>query len=165
MLRHLTRNLLITITLIIAALTCKGQKQVTDKIYWAALEAYTHYSDTAYYFKSPPYIPPATKRAIYLKQQDYVDSIPKEINGYPIILITSNNFKKLYKEHKGKLIYTVMFPVKVKEGSLEIAITPYRGTLERNHLFLGVSDGITIVFSYSCDQQKFVVSKVIPWGI
>jgi hypothetical protein len=159
------RNLLITSLLICTNLVCIGQKKDSDKVYWTALEVYTHYLDTAYHDKGVPHIPPVTKRAIYFQRQDYIDSIPQRVNGYPIILLTSENYKKIYKDHKGSLTQTVMFPVRVKDNMLEVTITPYIGKFKGSHLNLGVSNGVTVIFEFDCAQNKFIVSQVRVWGI
>jgi hypothetical protein len=52
------RSCLIIWILVSTALISKGQKQESDKIYWTALEAYTHYHDTAFHDKGVPHIPP-----------------------------------------------------------------------------------------------------------
>jgi hypothetical protein len=156
------KGLTITSIILFFALLSKAQVQESDKVYWTALERYTKYLDTAYLQKSTALV---EKRAIYLKKQDFIDSIPEKVNGYPIILLTSENYKRLYKEHKGSLTHTIMFPVKVSDSTLEVTIVPYSGNLKRNHLNLGVSGGTTITFQFDCVQHKFVVSKVNSWGI
>jgi hypothetical protein len=162
MLEQHMKGLTITSIILLFALLSKAQVHESDKVYWTALEHYTKYLDTAYLQKSTALV---EKRTIYLKKQDFIDSIPEKVNGYPIILLTSENYKRLYKEHKGSLLQTVMFPVKVKGDSLEVTIVPYSGNLKRNHLYLKVGGGTTITFLFDCVQHKLIVSKVNGWGI
>jgi hypothetical protein len=159
--QHMKR-LTITSIILLFALLSKAQVQESDKVYWTALEQYTRYLDTAYLQSSSILV---EKRAIYLKKQDFIDSIPERLNGYSIVLITSENYKRLYKDHKGSLLQTVMFPVKVKGDTLEVTIVPYSGNLKPNHLYLKVGGGTTITFLFDCVQHKFIVSKVNGWGI
>ncbi|UEG53052.1 hypothetical protein LLH06_19080 [Mucilaginibacter daejeonensis] len=137
----------------------EAQPKESDKLYWKALKSYTNYLDTAYKDRT------LKPQVIYLKQQDFIDSIPRYMNGYKIELITNQNYKSLYKQHGGHLTHTVMFPVKLIAGRAEINVIPYSGTLKRKDLNLGLSDGVNIIFKFNCDQGEFFVSDVKAWGI
>jgi hypothetical protein len=156
------KYLILTLILMSASLLVSAQKRPSDKIYWLALDKYTLALDSGRH----PTLNLFQEKKIYLQKPEYVDSIPPQINGYNIILITGQTQKKLYKDHKGQLIHTIMFPVAVEDSLLYITITPYRGKLKGSrHYYLGVSDGITIYFKYNAIKKQFVVDKVKNWGI
>lgn len=134
----------------------------SDRIYWSALEQYTLAVDTFYSKYSNGF----KDKNIYLQKPEYVDSIPKEVNGYHITIITSSNKKKLYKDHNNKLLHTIMFPVAVEDSLISITLTPYHGELtKRKHYSLAVSDGTTVYFKFDCVKQRYLVYKVDNWGI
>lgn len=140
------------------------QDRESDKIYWTALDAYTHYLDSSFN-RNNANGQSVTKRAIYLKKQDYIDSLPERMNGYPVILLTETNYKKLYRDHQKSLIQTEILPLKVMDSLLQITIIPYHGKLKANHLRLGVSDGVDVVFYYHCEKRRFLLKEVKGWGI
>ena len=151
------KYLFLTCALAVFTSFANTQKQVTDKIYWLALDKYTLDLDSVYHLK---------EKKIYLQKPEYVDSIPPLINGYDIILITNKNQKELYKEHNRRLIHTIMYPVAVEDSVLRITITPYFGKLKGSrHYYLAVSDGTNIYFRFDTIKKQFVVSKVKNWGI
>ncbi|MDB4924635.1 hypothetical protein [Mucilaginibacter sp.] len=140
----------------------KAQTKEGDKIYWTALEKYTLSLDTMGFKKAEE----DKVKTIYLEKPDFVDSIPSVINGYKIILITNENQRKTYKDHKGLLTHTKLFPISVHDNVAEISFVPYRGRLKkRNHYMLSVSDGTIIYFKFDSNKNQFVFSKVKNWGI
>jgi hypothetical protein len=156
------KRLTITSTILLFALFCKAQMRESDRIYWAALEQYTLEIDT-YYSK---YSDRFKDKSIYLQKPEDVDSIPKEVNGYHITIITSNNQQKIYKDHNNKLLHTMMSPVTVEDSLIYITFTPYHGELKKhNHYSLSVSDGTIVYFKFDCDKQRYLVYKVDNWGI
>jgi hypothetical protein len=156
------KRLTITSIILLFALLSKAQVQESDKIYWSALEQYTLAVDTFYSKYSDHF----KDKNIYLQKPEYVNSIPKKVNGYHIILITSNNQQKIYKDYNNKLLHTMMFPVAVEDSLIYITFTPYHGELKKcKHYLLAVSDGTTVYFKFDCDKQRYLVYKVDNWGI
>jgi hypothetical protein len=156
------KTLSITIVIVLFALLSKAQVRESDKIYWSALEQYTLAIKTFYSKYSDRF----QDRNIYLQKPEYVDSIPKAINGYNITLITPANQQKVYKDHNNKIIHTIMFPVAVEDSLMYITITPYHGERQkRKHYSLAVSDGTTVYFKFDCDKRRYLVHKVNNWGI
>lgn len=157
MVNQYMKLILILLLLIATSVVSAQHMRETDRIYWVTLHEYTVAVDSSY----SKYIDQFKDKCIYLQKPEYVDSIPSKVNGYNIILITSQNIRKLYKEHNNHLIHTKMFPVAIEDSTFYITITPYRGELrKRNHYNLAVSDGTTVHFKYDCDKRKFVVYKV-----
>ncbi len=150
------KTLLIVLIFFISTTIVKGQRK-SDKIYWTALDKYTLALDSV---NEGP-----VDRIIFLQKPEYVDSIPKEINGYHIVLLTPINQRKLYKDHNDRLIHTKMFPIAVEDSTMFITFTPYHGSFKHNNYRLGVSDGVTIYFKYDCLSKQFIVFKVQCWGI
>ncbi|WP_183562097.1 hypothetical protein [Mucilaginibacter sp. SP1R1] len=157
------KQLFTALTLLLVSNIGWAQKNESDQIYCTALQQYTLSIDTFYskYSNNKG----AKVKEIFLQKPEFVDSIPSIVNGYTIILITSANQRKLYKDHRNRLTHTIMFPLTNKGSELFITITPYRGELKRNNYTLGVSDGTTIYFKFDCEKQTYVVDKVKNWGI
>ena len=142
--------------LFILSHAAKAQRQATDKIYWVALEKYTHILDSLN----------TNKKVIYLEERGtYIDSIPASINGYQIIPLTSSNIFKIYKEHNNHLTQTYISPVQVKDNELEIVFIPFQGILKGRKFSLGNGGGTSIFFKLDSIARQFVFYKSKTSGI
>jgi hypothetical protein len=156
------KKLLVLIALVSSYFFCAAQRMESDRIYWVALEKYTHALDTLNFRKAEG----DDSKIIYLEKPDYIDSIPTMVNGYQIVPITNSNEHILYKKHKNTLIHTRVSAVVVEDSLLRISFIPYIGKLKkRNHYFLAVSGGTSVYFKFDCTKQRFAFYKVNNWGI
>ena len=126
------KKLLVLIALVSSYFFCAAQRMESDRIYWVALEKYTHALDTLNFRKAEG----DDSKIIYLEKPDYIDSIPTMVNGYQIVPITNSNEHILYKKHKNTLIHTRVSAVVVEDSLLRISFIPNIGKLKkRNHYF------------------------------
>jgi hypothetical protein len=156
------KRLFITIFFIGCLAHLNAQKRESDKIYWTALEKYTTELDRLHNGSATK----NTGKIIYLEKPGFIDSIPRLVNGYQIILITSLNQQKLYKEHENVLTHTKVFPLTVEDSLLRISFIPFGGRLEgRNHYSFGNGGGTVVYFKFDCTKNQFVFSKVKTYGL
>lgn len=136
--------------------------QETDSLYLTALSYYLINCDSNH--DSFPNIYRQID-TIFLEQKDQIRMVPNEINGRVIILLTSKNFRKIYKQNRNRLIHTKVFPIKIKRDEIEITIIPYRSKWAKNRLNHALSDWTSVYFKYNCDKKSWCFSRVVTGGI
>lgn len=102
---------------------------------------------------------------IFLEQTEELDMVTNEMDGRVIIRLTPENFRKIYKQHRNKLIHTKVVPIRINGDEIEITIIPYRSKWAKNRLNHALSDWTTVYFKYDCDQKRWRFSRVVTGGI
>ncbi len=152
-----------TLCTLLGPFSLKAQvNQETDSLYLAAISYYLINRDSNH--NRYPDIWPQID-TIFLEQTEAIEMVPNEINGRVIILLTGENFRKIYKQHRNRLIHTKVFPIKIKGDEIEITIIPYHGKWAKNILSTALSDWTSVYFKYDCDQKRWRFSRVVTGGI
>lgn len=134
----------------------------TDSLFIQALGYYLVSCDSSYHRYPKIYNRIDT---IFLEQTAEISQVPPVINGRKIIVLTPENWKKMYKQNGNRLIHSKIFPIELKGDEIEITITPYHGSMVKNKLSLSLSDWTTIYFKYDCDRKKWLFSRFETGGI
>jgi len=135
----------------------------TDSLYLIALERYVVQLDSFYKKYSGD---PSIYDVIYLEHTELIDSIPKSINGSEIIVLYSENWKRIYKQNNNHLVHLKIYPIKIEKGKIKITFIPYIGKLEKGkHLTLGLSSWTDVYFKFNCESQTWKYEKTKNGGI
>lgn len=109
----------------------------TDSVYLKALEKYTVQIDSFY----NKYSQKDQDRIVYINYENHLSKLPKEINGYEIILLDAENGKEYFRKSKNKLRLVEVNPLSIKDKRFYIGLTPYFAELKsRNKLYMSISD-------------------------
>lgn len=135
----------------------------TDSLYLVALEKYAVEIDSFYTKYSSE---PERYSTIFIEDNDLIRDFPDSISGYNVTVLTSDNWKKVYRENKKRLIHLKIFPIKIEDEFISVTLIPYHGELKRRkYLHLGLSDWTKVYFKQDCDSGKWSYVKTENGGI
>jgi hypothetical protein len=100
----------------------------TDSLYISALEYYLASCDSNHIRNPNIYSKIDT---IFLEQTPEIAEVPEVINGRVIVLVTNENWRKIYKKHGNTLIHSKVLSIDVFGDEIEISIIPYIGKIVR----------------------------------
>jgi hypothetical protein len=160
------QKLLLTYILVFASFQSFGQIKddtpsylkltQTDSVYLKALEKYTVQIDSFY----NKYSQKDQNRIVYINYENYLSRLPKEINGYQIILLDSENRKKYFRKSKNKLRLVEVTPLTIKNKRFHIRLTPYFAELKgRKNLYMSISDWTIIYFDWIDGALKYAETE------
>lgn len=123
----------------------------TDSLFISAIEFYLASCDSNY-IKYPDIY--SKIDTIFLEYTNEISVVPSMLSGRVIILITNENWRKIYKQHGNKLIHTKVFLIAVKGDEIEITIIPYKAKKVKNNLEIGLADWTNIYFKYDYNKKN-----------
>jgi hypothetical protein len=157
------KALILIICALLVPFTLEAQiNHETDSLYISALEYYLASCDSNH-IKYPDIY--SKIDTIFLEQTDEISVVPSILCGRVIVLITNENWRKIYEQNGNTLIHCKVFPIDVKGDEIEISIIPYKGKKVKDNLEIGLSDWTNVYFKYDCFKKRWVYIRVETGGI
>ena len=142
--------------------------EFNDSLYIEALEKYSIELDSFYSIYG-------TKRAenstIYLEYTELINQVPDSALNRPIVVLTGENYKKIFRENNNGLSTVRIFPIETENELIKITLTPYGSSLKRKgirlkkHLFKAVSCWTIVYFKYDMTEKTWKYHKTENGGI
>jgi hypothetical protein len=127
-----------------------------DSLYLTAIEKFTIEIDSFY----NKYGNKDFEDILYIRYNDYLNSLPETINDYKIVFLGLANRKKHFKQNKNKLMYIEISPLSIENDMFNITLIPYPAELKKGkHLHLGLSYWTKIYFKYVKGRLNYVSTK------
>lgn len=139
--------------LLLSAWLSKGQNaSINRQLYRVAFEKFTIEIDSFY----AKYGNPNAWRTLYLRDNDFLDSIPKAGNNRDVIIVQFDNRDSLYKSNHNHLVEIKVSPIYLDRDVIEIVFTPYVATrVKKNRYKYGLSDWTIIYFHFNCETRRW----------
>ena len=158
------KNLSVILLIVICITKTDAQTiSANDSLYLTALEKYSIQLDSFYSKYSN------NKRQyskIYIQNTDLFKGISENIRGREVVILNNDNLKEVYKKNEWKLIQLKIFPIKIKQGEIEIKFIPYHGKMDKKgNLSLALSSWTNVYFKYDCNQKKWLYDRSENGGI
>ncbi len=152
-----------TLFFILISTISYGQENLTDSLYQEAFrkfesqipEYYTKYS-----------VGDAAFQNIYVQENRYMSVYPDTIHGRAVIVLTSKNYAKHYRQNGGKLIQVEIRAIQTHQDRLGIAFIPYHGSLrKKKEVDLYLTDWTNVYFRFNSESEKWEFDHVENAGI
>ncbi len=103
-------------------------------------------------------------KIIYVKREYFVgDSWPKEINGFEIKYLKSEEYEKIIKQNNGAIILVGISPLHLEQGNFYVAVIPFGATYKKGMTYLSNGGGLTVYFLYD-PEKKGLIFKSKKWS-
>lgn len=159
---------LINVILFLPLLLCGQPNTFNDSLYITALEKYSIEIDSFYSVYGAQR---AENSTIYLEFTELINQIPDSVLNRPIVVLTGENYKKIFRKNKNRLTTVRLFPMETKDELIEITLIPYHSQLKRTgikhrkRLFQELSDWTKVYFKYDRTEKIWKFEHTENGGI
>jgi hypothetical protein len=102
---------------------------------------------------------------IFIEKPDFVDSFPPHAGKRPIVVVSKDNWREIYRRHNNSLFLLRIRPIQIVGNEIRIRMIPYHTKLKRKNLIMPLSAWTDVFFRYNCSMEKWEYVRTESDGI